>query len=68
MEGSWIWIGDNQGTENERVCFVKHFDVQNLMNDVTLQITAVTKYQVFINGKYPTTVKVSSSVEISATV
>ena len=34
MEGSWIWIGDNQSTENERVCFVKPFDVQNLMNIV----------------------------------
>lgn len=52
MDGAWIWIRDDQGRENERVCFVSHFDVRNLLQDITLQVTAVTKYQVWLNGTY----------------
>lgn len=52
--GKWIWLKDEDRSrifkENTRGCFAVSFDVEDLQRDITLEICAVTKYMVYLNG------------------
>ncbi len=53
--GEWIWVNQTDRgetlRENTRACFSSSFQVENLTQDITLTICAVTKYMVYLNGK-----------------
>ncbi|WP_130836389.1 family 78 glycoside hydrolase catalytic domain [Lachnoclostridium sp. Marseille-P6806] len=53
--GKWIWLADGLTTENERACFAQRFRIDGCDltagQPVLLRITAVTKYEVLLNGK-----------------
>lgn len=53
MIGKWIWIRDNQESENERGCFTTEFYAESsaLGADIKLLICGVTRYIVCLNGK-----------------
>lgn len=52
--GKWIWLNDENTSrifkENTRGCFAASFDVEDLQSDITLEICAVTRYMVYLNG------------------
>ena len=52
--GKWIWMHEKEGEfrENTRACFADSFVVENVEEEITLEICAVTKYMVYINGSY----------------
>ena len=52
--GKWIWMHEKEGDfrENTRACFADSFVVENVEEEITLEICAVTKYMVYINGSY----------------
>lgn len=60
MKGKWIWIAEekiktqiedkSRYIENIRVCFASEFEAAHLGEEIRLEICAVTKYIVYLNG------------------
>lgn len=53
--GKWIWMNEDEGEkfrENTRACFADSFRVEDAEEEITLEICAVTKYMVYVNGSY----------------
>ncbi len=53
--GKWIWINEDDRDgfrENTRACFADTFLVGDAEEEITLEICAVTKYMVYVNGCY----------------
>ncbi len=46
----WIWISENDDSVNRRICFYSYFTVENGDQQISLCISAVTKYRCWING------------------
>ena len=51
MKGQWIWLNDSVSSENERGFFVTEFVPKNKIDDVIVQISADTRYILYINGE-----------------
>ena len=53
MQGKWIWTKDECSSENERICFMTKFAApEEEMKSCILNIAAVTKYAVYVNGSH----------------
>jgi len=46
----WIWLADQEWSENTRGCFVDSFTLNDLNNPVQLSISAETRYIAYLNG------------------
>lgn len=51
-KASWIWSDAQGHKQNVYYYFRKTFDLSERMQDLILFITAVTRYQLFINGSF----------------
>ena len=53
MQGKWIWMEDEYSSENERICFMTKFAApETEIKSCVLNIAAVTKYAIYVNGIY----------------
>ncbi|MDY3920372.1 MAG: family 78 glycoside hydrolase catalytic domain [Candidatus Limivivens sp.] len=51
MEGKWIWTDSAETWENQRGCFGALFLADAEQEDITLEISASTRYIVYLNGE-----------------
>ncbi|MDC7289934.1 family 78 glycoside hydrolase catalytic domain [Blautia schinkii] len=49
-KAKWIWIADAAETENQRACFGTFFRTEKDCGEVVLNISASTRYIVYLNG------------------
>lgn len=48
----WIWITEKDEKINRRICFWGKFSLDDREHNVSLKISAITKYRCWINGEY----------------
>lgn len=51
MGGKWIWVKKQKSFENQRACFGVLFKIKDVEEEITLKISASTRYIAYLNGK-----------------